>query len=79
MTDNTSFCLTTDVISAAIADQVRRLGGDSEAIRNISFAASYAVICWSLAAAERSQSIPRRPEETHNNRSNSGKDTTWAA
>lgn len=58
---DSQMCLTTDVISAAIAEQVRALGGDAEAIHNISCAASYAVVCWSLAAAERGHSISREP------------------
>ncbi|WP_199189932.1 hypothetical protein [Mycobacterium sp. ENV421] len=42
----------TDVIRHAIADQVRRLGGNEENTDDIAFAASYAVMCWGLAAAE---------------------------
>lgn len=77
MVDN-PMCLTTDVISAAIAEQVRELGGDSEAIRNISRAASYAVICWSLAAAERGQDISRQPINPEK-KPGGGKDKTCAA
>lgn len=77
MADN-NMVSTTDVISAAIAEQVRALGGDAEAIRNISCAASYAVICWSLAAAERDQGIAREPiNDGHS--STEGKGKTCAA
>ena len=77
MADNTMVS-TTDVISAAIAEQVRALGGDAEAIDNISHAASYAVICWSLAAAERGQGIPREPINNGQS-STEGKGKTCAA
>lgn len=42
----------TDVIRHAIAEQVRRIGGKDEDIDDIAFAASYAVMCWGLTAAE---------------------------
>lgn len=42
----------TEVIRHAIADQVRRLGGKEEDIDDIAFAASYAVMCWGLTAAQ---------------------------
>lgn len=71
-------CLSTDVIRAAIADQVRELGGDSQAIHNISCAASYAIICWSLAVAERGQTIERRPGTTGPDTTGGG-DNTCAA
>lgn len=58
---DTSTVTTTDVISYAIASQVRELGGDDDAIRNISFAASYAVVCWSLAAAQRHHPVIQDP------------------
>ncbi len=77
MADN-NMVSTTDVISAAIAEQVRALGGDAEAIRNISCAASYAVICWSLAAAERGQGIAREPINDGQS-STEGKGKTCAA
>lgn len=77
MADN-EMCLITDVISAAIAQQVRELGGDSEAIRNISGAAGYAVICWSLAAAQRGQDIGRQPVTTEQHPA-AGEDKTCAA
>jgi hypothetical protein len=43
----------TDVIRYAIADQVRRLGGNDEDIDDIAFAACYAVMCWGFSAAQR--------------------------
>jgi hypothetical protein len=42
----------TDVIRFAIAEQVRRLGGNDEDIDDIAFAASYAVMCWGFSAAQ---------------------------
>jgi hypothetical protein len=42
----------TDVIRHAIADLVRRIGGNDEDIDDIAFAASYAVMCWGLTATE---------------------------
>ncbi|WP_445168538.1 hypothetical protein ACTXG7_03905 [Mycolicibacterium sp. Dal123E01] len=42
----------TDVIRHAIADQIRRIGGNEEDIDDIAFAASYAVMCWGLSAAQ---------------------------
>ena len=42
----------TDVIRHAIAEQVRRIGGNEEDIDDIAFAASYAVMCWGLSAAQ---------------------------
>jgi len=44
----------TDVIRHAIADQVRRLGGNDENIDDIAFAASYAVMCWGLTESQSS-------------------------
>jgi len=73
MADN-NMCSTTDVISAAIAEQVRTLGDDADAIHNI----SEAVICWSLAAAERGQGIPREPINDGQS-STEGKGKTCAA
>jgi len=60
MTDLTRLS-STDIISAAIAEHVRALGGDADALHQISCAASYAVVCWSLAAAQRGGSIQCDP------------------
>jgi hypothetical protein len=40
------------MIRYAIADQVRRLGGNDEDIADLAFAASYAVMCWGFSAAQ---------------------------
>ncbi len=42
----------TDVIRHAIAEHVRRLGGNDGDIDDIAFAASYAVMCWGLTAPQ---------------------------
>lgn len=42
----------TAVIRYAIAEQVRRMGGSEQDIDDIAFAASYAVMCWSLTAPQ---------------------------
>ncbi|WP_319430084.1 hypothetical protein [Mycobacterium sp. RTGN5] len=42
----------TDVIRYAIAEQVRRIGGNEEDIDDIAFAASYAVMSWGLTAPQ---------------------------
>jgi hypothetical protein len=42
----------TDVIRYAIAEQVRRIGGNDEDIDDIAFAASYAVMCWGSATPQ---------------------------
>jgi hypothetical protein len=42
----------TDVIRHAIADQIRRIGGNEEDIDDVAFAASYAVMCWGSSAAQ---------------------------
>ncbi|MBB3601842.1 hypothetical protein FHT40_001475 [Mycolicibacterium sp. BK556] len=42
----------TDVIRHAIAEQVRRIGGNEADIDDIAFAASYAVMCFGFAATE---------------------------
>ena len=42
----------TDVVRYAIAEQIRRIGGNEEDIDDIAFAASYAVMCFGFAATE---------------------------
>jgi hypothetical protein len=42
----------TEVVRFAIADRVRELGGDDEAINNIAVCATYAMSCAAVANAQ---------------------------
>ena len=42
----------TDVVRYAIADRVRELGGDDEAINNIAVCATYAMWCAAVSNAQ---------------------------
>ena len=48
---NTPWETSTDVVRYAIADRVRELGADDEAINNIAVSATYAIWCAAFANA----------------------------
>lgn len=49
---NTPWQTSTEVVRYAIADRVRELGGDDEAINNIAASATYAMWCAAFADAQ---------------------------
>ncbi|WP_328361009.1 hypothetical protein OG976_09475 [Mycobacterium sp. NBC_00419] len=50
---NSPWVTSTDVVRYAIADTVRKLGGDEEAIDDIAVAATYAMWCTAFSDGQR--------------------------